>query len=240
VTDPYRAGSVYWFEIDFERGRGDEDKYIVLLGDCLENGDKSVFAFATSQDRHYPGMGPGTPPCGPKNRAYRIDKGQEACFSKPTFVQFNNAYPITRLGLDDAVKEGRARFLHTLAEERLRGILKCAKGSVDLAKWQIALIEQKYRSLAPAKGTPPTGQRAVSSARPATPPPFVPTEILSMRVRVEARCGTCRTTLADLIPMAETEMLRILAGLAPPTAGFLENLGAGLEILGNDCSCTKR
>jgi hypothetical protein len=112
VTGQYRAGSVYLLDIDFEQGRGDETKFLVLLGDCPESNAKSIFAFATSQGRHYPAIGDS--PCEPKGRCYRIDPGQEKCFSKTTFVQFHNAYPITRAGLDDAIRTRRPdSFTHS-------------------------------------------------------------------------------------------------------------------------------
>jgi hypothetical protein len=235
VTDQYRAGSVWWLVLDFGKGQGEQEKFIVLLSDCLVNGDRGVFAFATSQGRHYPGMG--ASPCGcPKMQCYRIDPGLEACFSKTTFVQFNNAYPITRAGLDDYIKAGKARFVHTLAETRFRSILKCAKDAVDLEGWAIALIDQTLKSLTPAKPVVTSAKLTTTT----TPPPFVSSEILSMRVRVEARCGTCRATLAGLMTMAEAEISRILAGLVPPTNSFLVDLGAGLDVLGTDCQCTKK
>lgn len=179
-------------------------------------------------------------PCGcPKWQCYRIDPGQEACFPKPTFVQFDNGFPINRKGLDDLAKAGKARYVQPLAEVRFRSILKCAKDSVDLEGWAIVLVESTLKALTPAKPATP----AVTSTKPkaTTPPPFVSSEILSMRVRVEARCEACRTILADLMTMTEAAISRVLTGMDKPADGFLGELGAGLEILGDDCpSCTKK
>jgi hypothetical protein len=235
VTDPYRAGSVWWVLIDFGQGRGEQEKFIVLLSDCPANDAKSVGAFTTSQDWHYPGMG--TPPCGyPKWQCYRIDPGQEVCFSKPTFVQFDNGFPINRRALGDLAKAGKARYVHTLAEVRFRSILRCATNSVDLEGWAIALIESTVKSLTPA--TPPAPS---PKPRALKPPPFVSSEILSMRVRVETRCGPCRAELAGAMMMAEVAISRVLTGLDQLPAGFLGDLGAGLEALGSDCSsCAKK
>lgn len=234
MTDPYRAGSVWWVLVDFGQSRGEQEKFIVLLIDCLSNGDRSVGVFTTSQDRHYPGMG--AAPCGcPKWQCYRIDPGQEACFTKPTFVQFDNGFPINRAGFGDRAKIGKARYLQALAEVRFRSILKCAKDSVDLEGWAITLIEKTLKSLTPA--TPPAPSPKPKAL---TPPPFVSNEILSMRVRVEARCGPCRAELAGAMMMTEVAISRILTGLDLPASGFLGDLGAGLDALGTDCSCTKK
>jgi hypothetical protein len=234
VTDPYRAGSVWWLALDFEQGRGEQEKFIVLLSDCPASNDRSVFAFATSQDRHYLGMGAAACGC-PKWQCYRIDPRLEACFPRPTFVQFDNAHPVTRAGLDDFAKAGKARFVHALSEARVRSILKCAKDAIDLEGWASALIARTLKSLTPAQPVVPSVKSTAT-----TPPPFVSSEMLSMRGRVVTRCATCRATLAAMMTMDEVEISRILTGLVQPADGFLRDMGAGLDALGTDCPCTKK
>ena len=236
MTDTYRAGSVWLAQVDFGAGRGKQEKFIVLLSDCLADGSRGIFAVATSQVHHYPtAMVAGSSPCDQTGRCYRIDAGQEACFSKTTLIQFDNTYERNRAGLDKLATQGEARFVHALSNDRLRSVLSCARKSRDIEKWAIALIGQTLKAITPPpKAPPPKGKAAASNA----PTRFVSAEILAVSVRVKSRCQSCLAVLVDLMTMTETSMSNVLSGAEPPPASFLEDVRAGLDAI--DCSCTKR
>jgi hypothetical protein len=231
MSDSYAAGSVWWFRHDFGGDRGEIKKYCVFLSDCSVSGG-ALLAITTSRARRYHGQT--ASPCGyPDNPCYRIEPGEEACFPETTFVQFDNLRTFTRKELDGYEARGKAGYLQPLSEQRFRSILNCAKKSDDIPGSALQIIERTIKSLKPSRQTPPKGQ-------PVAAPPFVPTEILSMRVRVDARCTTCRATLAGLMEMTEAEISICLTGTVQLADRFLENLGAGFDLLGTDCPCTKK
>lgn len=230
MSSPYAAGSVWWCYVDFNDGEGERKKYFVFLSDCADNGEQAALAFTTSRGYRYHGQGES--PCGcPANPCFRIEPGEEACFrDATTFVQFDNTWLMVRPKIAMLESAGKAGFLQHLSEQRLRSILNCAKKSLDTPGRVLQLVDRTIKSLKPSRQTPPKGQPTVAV------PSFVSAEILSVRVRVQKRCGTCRDQLAGAMGVAEVEITRILAGGDAP-ASFLADIGAGLDAI--DCLCTK-
>lgn len=233
MTDPFRAGSVWWGLMDFD-GQRERRKYLVFLNDCTQDGERFVAAMTTSGGAmRY--VGETASPCGcPAPPCYRIDQGQEACFSVTTWVQFDNVHEIGRAKLETWVKQGKAGFLQMLANERIRSVLNCAKKSKDIAKRYLVQIEQTLKSMNSAKKAPAPGPVAPTSA-----PSAASAAIEAVRVRFESRCANCRSELTGLLGLSEGDLEPILAGSKPPPADFVPDVEAGFEIVASMCRCAK-
>lgn len=236
MTDAYAAGHVWWLVMDFGKGRGDEEKFIVLLSDIKSTGEASVFSFATSQARHYPTIG--ASPCGVPVGAecYRIDAGQESCFPVMTFIQFNNAYRISRAGLDDYVSKGKAKAVQPLDAQRFHSLLRCAAQSQDLEGWMIELIRQTLAARIVAS------KAAASSSKPKSSPPkgpaaYVRQDLMELRMKLQKRCDSCRAEFAAILEMTQLDVTAVLTGSQPEPDRFLEDASAGLALAGERCHC---
>jgi len=230
----FRAGAVWRGLIDFGDGEGERTKYLVLLGDCDQAGEQVLVAVTTSKGDSRYGDAGSPSPCLPSGRAFRILGKQENCFPADTWVQFDNAYPISRGSLERLTNEGRAGFVQTLGDERTRSLLACAKKSQDIPTRHLAQIEKALKARAPTKQTAPP-----RSAAPSAPPPYVSAEILSVRVRIDGLCATCKTTLVDLVGVSASDLTTILHGTTKAPDGFVVNAQTGLELLAGCAQCPK-
>jgi len=226
VSERYRAGSVWLLNVDFGRGNGKQEKFIVLLSDCLDT--RSLFAFATSQPR-YPTLG--ASPCGcPSASCYRIDPGQESCWSKTTYIQFDNAHPITRGGLDDFVNAGNAQYMKAIDTGRFRSILNCAKKSTDLPTWATDLVDRTLQAITLASTRKPVPKTASPSST-----AFVSAEFTAVWKRYQASCDACRTSAYVLAEIAEADFSLILRGEKRAPENFAMDAQAAFEIANGEC-----
>ena len=241
MTDEYRAGAVWWLVMDFQRGRGDEDKFIVLLSDW-DSGESGVAVFATSQAKWYPRVALAVPPCGcPVESCYRIDPKQVRCFTRTTFVEFGNPYPFNRKGLEDSAREGKAEFKLRIVGDRLRAILKCAILSGDIDGDDMDLIK------AALAAHPPT-----TSTKATKPPPSKGTHLPSMPVTSivavnawwDAFCAVCRVDVFALTGWSPGELKSIAAGSRNPTDAFLADADAAFKMVRESpsagCTCSTK
>jgi len=173
----------------------------------------------------------------PSGRAFRIAGKQETCFPADTWVQFDNAYPISRASLERLTKEGRATFLQALGDERVRSLLACAKKSQDIPTRHLAQIDRALK--ARAAGKQPAPPRA---SAPSAPPAYVSPEILSARARINRFCDDCRTTFVDLVGIDASDLTTILQGTTKVPDDFLKNVQTGFELLvaENCANCAKQ
>lgn len=231
----FRAGAVWQGVIDFGDGEGERTKYLVLLGDC-DNGEQVLVAVTTSKGGLRYGDAGSPSPCLPSGRAFRIPGKQENCFPVDTWVQFDNAYPISRTSLERLTQEGRASFLQSLGDERLRSLLACAKKSQDIPKRNLEQIDKALKARAPTKQPAPS-----RPSTPSAPPPFLSMEMISTRMRVDRLCGDCHAIFIDLVEVNATDLTTILQGKTKPPDNFLKKAQDGFELLDSEnCgNCTK-
>ena len=233
MTDPFVAGSVWWGLLNFNDGKGETKKYFVLLSDCSADNAQAASALTTSRGaKHYLEILTSPSPCGcPKYSCFRIDKGQEAFFPVTTWVQFNNVGATSRASLVQLEKEGRAGFHGSLAAERFRSILNCAKKAEDLEGWARKLAEKTLKAINPAK------QAASNSKQSAVQAPTTSPEIAAVRVRFERRCSECRVEIVDLLSMQEVEVTAVLLGSKPAPDNFVSDAQVAFELARSECSC---
>jgi len=224
MTVLHRAGGVWSGMFDFQKGAGLQKKFFVLLTNCVANGPDVLMAFATSKGvKQYAAGAMSTSPCGcPSHSFFRIEAGQEPCFSVQTWIGFNNTRTITPTKLVAIQGSGDAVFEQMLADDRIRSMLRCATKSIDIAKRDIAVIEATLKPL-------------VAAAKTAPKPP---TPLESIRGRYERRCTTCRASILGLMMISEVELVAICSGANPEPTGFIGDLEAGFAAL-DACACGK-
>lgn len=241
MTNPYAAGSVWWCLVDFRDGVEDRKKYFILLSDCLSSGELTAFAFTTSKgEKHYPKAVAKASPCGcPEYSCFRIDRGQEACFTKPTWVQLHNVHAVNRAKLEQLVKEGKGGFLQSLEDNRFRSILNCANKSIDIEGWVLKLVDRTLKALNPSKqATLPSKLSAPPLALLSARAPTTSPEITAVRMRYEKRCLKCRAGFSELLEIAEEEVTAILSGLRPtPNKSFAADAETALDLVRPECAC---
>lgn len=232
----FDAGSIWWGLIDFDDGEGERKKYFVLLTACVNAGEQSCAALTTTKgDIRYRAAARAQSPCGsPKSPCFRIDAGQVDCFPATTWVQFDNAYPISRAGLEKLAKDGRAAFIQALDEQRLRTLLNCAKKSTDIALRDLARIGQALKALGQPKTPAPPG-----TATSAPPSSGANSPMLSTRDRIQRYCSDCRAEFVGLVGISATDLASILADSAKPPDDFMVNAEAGFELLSGCAKCLR-
>ena len=130
-ADHFAPGSIWWTLTTFG-GELDEEakKYFVILAEPTAGGTVGWVAKCTSKERRYPAQT--ASPCGlPTNACYRIEAGEEDCFPRTTFVQYDKIKDVTFAQLVDGVKQGKAAFIKQMDPGRFRSLLACAKKSKD-------------------------------------------------------------------------------------------------------------
>jgi hypothetical protein len=138
------AGSV-WLALDVNFSNDTKNKYIVLLSECRTSEERFVVAFTTSRGNRY--NGETTSQCGcPTRSCYRIEAGQEPCFSITTWIQYDNVYNISCKNFQELVQARQVVFQQMLNADRIRSVLNCAKKSIDIKQGDKALIEKTLKS----------------------------------------------------------------------------------------------
>jgi hypothetical protein len=226
MTDPYRAGAVWWANIDFKKGEGERKKYLVLLSDLVQPGDFVVWALTTSKGaQRYPGGT--TAACGcPTCQYYRIEDYEEACFELTTWVQFDNAGQSSRSALDSARQNNTAGFIQMLAPEKIRAVLKCALQSRDVPKRDLAHVERAYKALNAPK------------PKPAAPPPPL-SAMAKLKVRYESHGLKCRNEIEGLLKGTTNDLVGVLAEKTPQPERFMEEADEAFALISEQCQCPK-
>lgn len=227
MTAPYCAGAVWWGMLDF--GEGERKKYFVLLNDCLQPGDHFFAAITTSQGaKRY--RGETTAACGcPAAPCYRIEAGQEPCFSVTTWVQFDNAAPVTRERLDSMGRAGKSGFHGMLDPNRIRSVLNCALKSKDLPGRDADLIRRTLKAMsAPAK------KPTAAPSAPKQPSPFA-----ALQMRFERHCAGCKVEFWRIVEgFSKDDLPNIFEGTKGAPEGFVSTVEAGLDLAVEVRRCT--
>ena len=230
MSEKFLAGAVWTGQFNFEDGQ-ERRKYFVLVNDAGETGH-FICAVTTSQLRYQVTSSA----CG--SRAYRIEPGEVACFDKKTWIQFDNLFYRTKAELGEHEKCG-ARFLQSLGEDKILGVLSCATKSDDIRGYDVNRIETALEARRTARkareeerkkkaSTPPSA--AVSSTASA--------EVLAIRARYNKRCSTCQTNFADVLELDVTMLRKIFSGAKEPAKTFGGDADAGFDILHTNLPCT--
>jgi hypothetical protein len=235
MINSFAAGSVWWWRYDFKKGEGRRKKYVVLLCDPLSEDEGCVWAFTTSRGANRYPEEIVTQCAWPKYACYRIEAGQEPWWAEKTWVQFDNIVKESAKGLVQEMRDDQAGFIGPLNEQRLREIWNCAKKSDDVALWAIRLIERTHKARSPSKTRP----ASTTAPAPIVAVATVSAELVSVRVRFEKHCATCRVQILSLVGLAVEPFTMVVSGTQPPPDGFVVNVEAGFELVSPGCTCTK-
>lgn len=230
MTARYTAGCVWRATVDF--GDGPREKYFVLLTDCLQPEEKAIVAIATSRgvERYGSAVASGKACCQP-SPCFRIDPGQEACFARTTWVQFDNGPhvgpSVNRVGLDEEEKAGKAKFVQMLGGDRIRSLLRCAAASKDIPKRDKMRIDAKLKALiaelkAGSTATPPSTGASLSDP------------IEALRVRFTTRCNACRASFSELLVNAAD----VFGGGTSAPHDFVSEAEAAFSLLDGCPTCS--
>jgi hypothetical protein len=225
---------------DFYRGRGLQDKFIVLL--CDLDADPNIetpAAFVTSQGKHYPRSDAAAmPACGcPKESCFRIDPpANHPCFDRRSFVEFGNQYQACRGTIDAGTASGDATYRYRIQGQELSAILKCALQSDDIAGEDEDRIRAAYKAMAPTKKV------STTSPAPGPPPTFAAAlGIVGLKTHFERHCKACQADVLELMFITEVKFRGVLSGAHAPPDKFLEEAEEALRLVRASsvagCSC---
>ena len=96
-------------------------------------------------------------------------------------------------------------------------------------KRDLERIDRALKARAPIKKTPPP-----KVSTPSGPLPFISTEILSARIRIDRLCVKCRAIFVDLVDVTTLDLTAIFQGTKKAPDDFLSNAHSGLEILADE------
>jgi len=223
------AGAVWWGLVDFRDGAGERKKYFILLNEVESDGELFVCAVVTSQGTKRYAVRDTGPACGcPSAPCYRIDRGQEACFDLPTWVQFDNLILLTRADFEEFRRTGKVGFIQMLSSDRVRSVMNCATKSDDLAGRYVDLIK---RSLSAMNARTASVQAAKAASKVA---PKAPIEELLEQLAPHG--SHCRREFCELARISEADLVALMAA---PQQGklLLEDGVAALELVCEACTC---
>lgn len=216
----YEAGAVWYGAMQFDRDAEERKKYFVLVYDCEDSEESLLYLITTSRgETRYGWHAKSGSPCGcPDHSYFRIEPREEKCFSKTTWVEFDNKGWITREKLDEFANGGIIKFIQNLSPERTRSLLKCAIKSEDIENREQKRIE-----------------RALKARNPNTPsavakPPADP-KLAAARVRRSQYCGNCRSALDGALEIDTPDVDAILQGKKTVPDGFLADIMVGFELV---------
>lgn len=240
MKDDYAAGSIWWWRRDFGDGRGPVKKYFVFLTDCTVT-EPGLLAMTTSRGRRYHGQN--ASPCGyPTNPCFRIDEGQERCFSETTYVQFDNLVELTREQLA-SITSG---FLQHMDPERLRALLNCAKRSDDIPGSAIAAIEATISSIVAAHHADVKARRDRKAAAkaPMGRKSVAVHGVVAVREWYMESCQSCRIEFCDVTQVSDGELKSVFSGWKQPPPTFLADAELAFQMAaeasGDRCQCSNK
>jgi len=100
------------------------EKLLVVLNTC-ENKDTCLILKTTSKSKWY---GYATPGCNSSKRMFCVSKNCEQGFSKDTFVQMNQIYPVN---IEDLLRENKITFVDRLGDICFNNLKRCLRNYKD-------------------------------------------------------------------------------------------------------------